>query len=160
MEPTRPHPPYASNLRVQLPMQHHRQFIEQLVAKAGPEPGNYSQLDAWLSRVHHEFATGLISQPELRELRKAFGDALSPATLQGFGLHKPHGYAGDFEMIDRIYSEHISPEPRFAAWDRYFHQQAAAKAVRNRKSYFHHVLDCHSARCQPLRVLNIASGPG
>lgn len=141
-------------------MEHHRQYIEHLVAKTGPEPNDYPQLDAWLSRVHDEVAAGLISPSELSELRSAFGEALSPATLQGLALCKPHGYAGDFEIIDGIYREHVSPKPRFAAWDRYFHQQAATKAVRNRKTYFHRVLDGHYARRQPLRVLNIASGPG
>ncbi len=45
-------------------------------------------------------------------------------------------------------------------WDAYFHSQGACRAVRNRKDYFHRLLDFHSARCSPLRVLKLASGPG
>ncbi len=141
-------------------MQRHRQFIEQLVSNFGPAPDDYPQVDDWVSRVYNEATTGLLSQPELIELRDVFGDALSPSTMQGFALRKPHGYAGDFEIIDRIYQQHISPEPHLAAWDRYYHQHAAPRAVRNRKTYFHQLLDRHSTRLQPLRVLNIASGPG
>lgn len=143
-----------------MPMHHHRQFIEQLVAKGGPEPEDYQVLDEWVSRVHNEVATGLVSESELLALRDSFGDALSPATMQGFALRKPHGYAGDFEIIDRIYRQHIASEPHLASWDRYYHQHAAPKAVRNRKAYFHQVLDRHYNRRTALRVLNVASGPG
>ena len=102
-----------------------------------------------------------LSGDELSALRAAFGEALSTTeTMQGFAFLKPHGYAGDFEMIDRIYGERITAEPHLAAWDRYFHAQPAPRAVRNRKNYFHALLDRHVARGRPLRVLNLASGPG
>jgi SAM-dependent methyltransferase len=85
---------------------------------------------------------------------------MSPATLQGFVCARPHGYAGDFEIIDRIYQKHISADPRFAPWDAYFQSRSASQAVRNRKTYFHELLKLHSSRCRPLRVLKLASGPG
>ncbi|HUE70181.1 MAG TPA: class I SAM-dependent methyltransferase [Pirellulaceae bacterium] len=46
------------------------------------------------------------------------------------------------------------------AWDVYYHQQPATKAVRNRKAYFHSLLDQHNRVRERLRVLNLASGPG
>jgi SAM-dependent methyltransferase len=93
-------------------------------------------------------------------LSQAFGEAMSPATLQGMGYHRPHGYPGDFEVIDKIYVRHHSANPRLTRWDAYFHSQPPSRAVRNRKTYFHNLLDQHYARRRPLRVLNLASGSG
>jgi SAM-dependent methyltransferase len=93
-------------------------------------------------------------------LCEAFGEAMSAATLQGLGYHRPHGYAGDFEVIDKIYVRHHSPNPRLVRWDAYFHSQLPSRAVRNRKTYFHNLLDQHYARRRPLRVLKLASGSG
>ena len=141
-------------------MQHHREFIEQLVARGGPRPDEYAALDEWVRRVYGQFIRGAISEPEVADLRKCFGDALSPSTMFGFALRKPHGYAGDFEIMDRAYQQRIADEPHLAAWDHYFHQQPAPTGIRNRKAYFHRVLDLHDARRTPIRVLNVASGPG
>lgn len=81
--------------------------------------------------------------------------------MQGFALQKPHGYAGDFEIIDRIYQEWLSPEANLSNWDRFFHAQPAVKAVRNRKTYFLEWLERHEANmpANNLRLLNIGSGP-
>ncbi|MBM3881625.1 MAG: hypothetical protein FJ387_18190 [Verrucomicrobia bacterium] len=140
-------------------MEEHRNFVERLVQKGGPDENDYSDFDTWLARLHPLASDGTVSPPELTAIRSMFGAALSPATMQGFALAKPHGYAGDYEVIDRIYQQYISPDPHLANWDRYYHHQAAPQAVRNRKHYFHKLLDHHASR-QPLRVLNIASGPG
>lgn len=82
-------------------------------------------------------------------------------TMQARALSKKYGYSGDFEMIEAIYSMEISQEPDLRRWDLYFHSQAAPNAVRNRKTYFHHLLSAHSQNLQkkPIRVLNVASGP-
>lgn len=82
--------------------------------------------------------------------------------MQGMSVVKPHGYAGDFEMIDRIYTRWLSPDDHLRRWDEYFHAQAAARAVRNRMGVFHHVLDQHVGRRQnnTCTVLNLGSGPG
>lgn len=138
----------------------HVTYIRRLVEQGGPRGRDFSELDYWILDIHSALQTGTLSESGLAEILAAFGDALSPSTMQGFALTKPHGYAGDFEIIDRMYQTHVSPDPRLANWDRFFHQHAAPKAVRNRKTYFHRLLDRHSVRKQPLRVLKIASGPG
>lgn len=84
---------------------------------------------------------------------------MTPLTLQGFAVNKPHGYAGDFEIIDRIYRCHVSDDPALANWDHFFHRQAAPQAVRNRKTYFHRLLDHHDATGSP-HILKIGVGPG
>ncbi|MBA3352105.1 MAG: hypothetical protein H0U23_06720, partial [Blastocatellia bacterium] len=135
-------------------------FIERLVCKGGPEIADYHLLDAWFDRIHYFATVAEISSEELLILRRSFGVAVSLATLQGLVCNQPHGYAGDFEIIDRIYTRHISADPRLMRWDAYFHSQAGARAVRNRKAYFHRLLDRHYLRRKPLQVLKIASGPG
>ena len=80
--------------------------------------------------------------------------------MQGFALAKPHGYAGDFEIIDRIYQGRITNDPNLAGWDHYYHQHAAPKAVRNRKLILHRLLDDLQSRKPNARILKIAVGPG
>ncbi|MCB1065264.1 MAG: class I SAM-dependent methyltransferase [Verrucomicrobiae bacterium] len=103
---------------------------------------------------------GEVGKDEKGAIHDAFGKALSTDTMQGFALAKPHGYAGDFEIIDRIYQGRMSGDPELVAWDRYYHQHAAPKAVRNRKLVLHRLLDELSARKPNARVLKIAVGPG
>ncbi len=138
----------------------HEKYIHALVARGGPRPTEDVEFDSWLVGIDASIRTGAIGDTELARLRSAFGVALSAGTMQGFALTKPHGYAGDFEIIDNIYRYRTSADPRLACWDRYFHDHAAAKAVRNRKTYLHQLLDRHSAHREQCRVLKIASGPG
>jgi len=135
-------------------------FIAKLVEKKGPEVNDYAALNRWFLDVHDKCSCGLLSNEEAIGLRKLFGAAMSAATLQGFVCHQPHGYPGDFEIIDRIYTTHLSPRPELMRWDAFFHAQKATKAVRNRKQYFHGILDSHYAVHQPLRVLKLGSGSG
>lgn len=130
-------------------------LVTEIVAADEASVHDFAAFDGVLQNLR------FFSPEQLERVRASFGDALNtPETMQGFAYLKPHGYAGDFEIIDRIYCERVSADPRLARWDRYFHAQAAPRAVRNRKAYFHAQLDRHAARRQPLRVLNVASGPG
>ena len=45
---------------------------------------------------------------------------MSLSTIQGFVYNKPHGYAGDFEVIDRIYNYHIAEPKHLSKWDTFF----------------------------------------
>ncbi len=141
-------------------MEQYKAYIRKMVEQGGPREEHYQEITKWINQIHSLATLGRISQPELASMRAWFGSALSPSTIQGLALTKPHGYAGDFEIIDRIYQHYVSPDPHTARWDHYFHEQAGPKAVRNRKAYFHTLLDRHYASRQPLRVLKIASGPG
>jgi SAM-dependent methyltransferase len=142
------------------PVAQYQVLLKELVSKGGPEPDEYDDLDQAVDSLHAAYSNGMISQSEIAELREALGPALSPSTLQGFAYSKPYGYSGDFEVIDRIYTMRITDEPNLIAWDKFLQEHSAPKAVRNRKSYFHDILDRHASRVEPLRVLNVASGPG
>ncbi len=144
------------------PMDQHIAYIEKMVSKGGPAPPEYHSFGRWLDEVAAEIRSGQINKNDLMSLHDAFGRALSSETLQGFSFQKPHGYSGDYEVIDRIYREHVSEDPALSNWDRYFHDQHAPKAVRNRKEYFINMLMHIEREYQgeaPLKVLNVASGP-
>jgi len=81
------------------------------------------------------------------------------ATMQGRGYAKSYGYAGDFEVIDKIYTQHINDDENHRVWDEYFHRQTAPIAVRNRKDYFKALMKQHKKVDSKTEVLNLASGP-
>lgn len=80
-------------------------------------------------------------------------------TMQGYVLMKPHGYAGDFVIIERIYAGWLSPHPHLVNWDRFFHAQEAPRAVVNRKKYFIELLRSFNTNNTRRDVLNIGCGP-
>jgi hypothetical protein len=82
-------------------------------------------------------------------------------TIQGFGILKPHGYPGDFEIIDRICMGYRATAPHLSGWDEYFRTRAAARAVRNRRDYFRSILEeILSVRPgRSLEVLSVGCGP-
>lgn len=138
-------------------------FIKQLVGKGGPDEEDDSRFENWLTQVDVERRCGKLSSDEWQATRAAFGEALSPQTIQGFGLAKPYGYAGDFEMLEKIYLRQVSDNPRLKKWDEYFHRQKAPQAVRNRKAYFINLLRKLEAAATngrgPVEALNVACGP-
>ncbi len=143
-------------------MKHHIAFIKELVAKGGPESSEYHELSQWLNDVRKEIVSGTITKDDLKVLRDSFGEALSILTVQGFAFTKPHGYPGDYEIIEKIYQEYISKNPDLRKWDLFFQLQKAPIAVRNRKHYFQELLknlEGLDKREGPIGILNIASGP-
>jgi len=60
------------------------------------------------------------------------GEILCRGWLQNQARIKPRGYAGDYEMLARIYENCWCDNPLGRLFDRYFQEQAAPQAVRNR----------------------------
>jgi hypothetical protein len=135
----------------------HFEFIRALVAKGGPDPEDYESLNLWNVQMKKWAEEGDVNNQDIECLVDIMGDAMSTDKMQGFAFRKPHGYAGDFEIIDRIYTEWHSPHEDLRKWDVYFQHQAVPKAVRNRKDLFIQTLDALGD--EPKRILNIASGP-
>lgn len=140
----------------------HVAFLENLVRRGGPQADEHAQMDAWIAGFYDSLPHHEAGAEWLEALRQVLRPVLIPETMLGWAYLKPHGYAGDFEIIDRHYLHHITADPALAAWDRCWQAGAAAKAVRNRKSYFHQLLEQHALRAggREITVLNIASGPG
>ena len=130
------------------------EYLEGLVPSGGPEPAEFERLTRCFQSLAAEGVSG-------SEVRGALAPTLTTGSLQGCAYLKPHGYPGDFEMLDRIYTHWRSPDPRLARWDDYFQSQAAPRAVRNRKVYFQELLRGldESAIARPA-VLVVGAGPG
>ncbi len=139
-----------------------RQFVDYLVslaARGGPAEHDELLLNEQVNSIHQEILAGRITRESVIAELAAADLPLGSDTIQGHCLSKPYGYAGDFEIIDRLYTQWESPDARLAAWDRFLHRQPATKAVRNRKAYFKGLLDALQARGGG-RVLKVALGPG
>ena len=133
--------------------------LHQIIARGGPVPEEYPTLHSLIGCGAADVNAERVSRSRLREAWEVLGPRFMTDTMQGFGLSKPHGYAGDFEMIDRILELRTSADPSLARWDAFFHAQAAPKAVRNRARMFGELMDSTCARASSARILNIGSGP-
>lgn len=75
-------------------------------------------------------------------------------------LQKPHGYAGDYEIIDWIYQNYATSAGFERLFDNYFLQTSAAVATRNRKEDFKRIIyNFLESRKWHGRILDLASGP-
>jgi len=126
-------------------------FLMSLVDKGGPEPEEYNEFSAIVNNLEDE---------ELSCFRDVIRDSLNENTLIGHGFVKPFGYPGDFNLIHNIYKEYVNPDCRYSNWDRFFQEQAGARAVRNRKAYF--IKRCEELETregEEIRILILGSGP-
>lgn len=134
-------------------------YIKQLVEKKGPEKSDYHALHVEIERIGT-----LLDHPSASMQYSDFLDVIFPVlsieTMQGFAFHKPHGYSGDYEIIDRIYRKWKSGKEEFRKWDEFFHAQEAPIAVRNRKKFFLDTLVSSNQFREGMHVLNVGSGPG
>lgn len=139
-------------------------YLAQIVSDGGPLPHQYVPVANAFSRLHavcYREVDGFSEMVQPVRALEMFLDTHSDifrsvATMQGFAFAKPRGYAGDFEMIERIYDKIVSPDERLARWDRFFHEGAAPKAVRNRAQYIHDILDDGGYRS----LLSLGCGSG
>jgi extracellular factor (EF) 3-hydroxypalmitic acid methyl ester biosynthesis protein len=131
-----------------------------LIEAGGPEVNEYDEVtNIWNDLILGEetISPQVLSKNNLVRL---FGNDFLTETVQGFAFRKPHGYSGDFEIIDFIYQNKTNQDLRFKKWDKYFYAQQACKALRNRKRYFIKLVKNRCSKInRPLRILNIASGP-
>ncbi len=137
------------------------EYIRNLVRKGGPTYSDYEDLNSVIQTLANFQKSQSLTENQMQQILEAFGESLTPLTIQGLGFLKIHGYAGDFEIIDKIYQNYLSPKPELQNWDRFVHHQPAFKAVKNRLSYFlEKIWDLHTAHPNGAAVLNLASGPG
>lgn len=137
-----------------------RAFIDKIVSRHGPEPHEYRDFTAWVDALADDVKAGRTSENAVFDFWRDLTKRHFQGSLQGLVVEIPHGYHGDFEVIDAIHCRRISSDPAITRWDCYLQAQAAPKAVRNRRDYFHALLRSKwAAAGQPLRVLNVASGP-
>lgn len=130
--------------------------FEKVIKRGGPDPEEYESLTEkcqFLGSVK----LSLEQEYSLYEMLKPI---LTLDSMIGFSYLKPHGYTGDFEIIDRMYQNWKSTETtKLHKWDSFFHDFHSVRAVRNRKDYFVNELIKVSNKVENPSVLNLASGP-
>ncbi|RXK84644.1 class I SAM-dependent methyltransferase [Chlorobaculum sp. 24CR] len=134
-------------------------FIKKIVRNNGPDTADHHELKAEIERIGKLLENKAASH-EHKKLLDIISPVLAVHTMQGHAYQKPHGYAGDFEIIDKIYTSFKSDDEKYRRWDEFFHAQEAPCAVRNRKTFFLNVLNYFTQDKGSIRVLNVGSGPG
>lgn len=98
---------------------------------------------------------------KLRDLFiKRLRDIFNRGTYFEWSLRKPYGYAGDFKIIDDIYTNNPQTKGFDRIFDNYFQLSAICVAVRNRKEDFKQILQrtIHTMTDTPIRVMDLACG--
>lgn len=136
------------------------EYLKKLAENGGPEENQYEELGEMYKSLNQRRKKGMISEEEVMRIWQALPDIYCTTdTMQGYVLMKPHGYSGDFVVIERIYSGWLSPKQHLINWDRFFHCQEAPRAVVNRKKYFIDLLRSFNPTDAKREVLNIGCGP-
>jgi extracellular factor (EF) 3-hydroxypalmitic acid methyl ester biosynthesis protein len=139
-------------------------YLETVVETGGPDVPDYLPVANALNIIHqHEYVIkdGLSTRAQifqpfedfLQRHRKIFR---TTASMQGFAYAKPHGYAGDFEIIERIYNRSVSDLDDVQKWDIFFQRTPATEAVRNRAVLVNRFIE----EKRPASLLSVGCGPG
>jgi SAM-dependent methyltransferase len=132
------------------------EVFEQIINKGGPDKSDYDLLNEQWNYLY-SVKISLAQENILFELFKPY---LTLDSMMGLTFLKPRGYAGDFELIDKIYRNWKSPTTTiYHKWDDYYHSRAGAIAVRNRKEYLKAQLLDLNTKDDKAEVLNLACGP-
>lgn len=136
-------------------------LLTPLLSNNGPDPEHYPALNNWFQEVGETIRKGNFPKENLPLVWEQCDPMCSEKTAAGRVCRKPHGYAGDFEIIDHIHTAWVSQDERYKKWDRYFQSQPACQAVRNRKAYFHAQLEELEDRIpnRNIQILNVGCGP-
>jgi extracellular factor (EF) 3-hydroxypalmitic acid methyl ester biosynthesis protein len=96
----------------------------------------YAQVAAAIDECLHQLRSldlwGRDNQLPSSELWNVAGHVLVRGWLQNRARAKPRGYAGDYEILGRMYENRLCDDPLGRMFDRYFQEQPAPQAVRNR----------------------------
>lgn len=136
------------------------EYLKGLAENGGPAESQYEELGKLYKSVNSKRKKGIMTDSEMLSIWQALPDVFCTTdTMQGYALLKPHGYSGDFVIIERIYQGWLSPKSHLVNWDRFFHAQEAPRALINRKKYFLDILRSLRARENKCEVLNLGCGP-
>lgn len=141
-------------------MQQEIDYLRMLADNGGPTESQYEELGILYKSLNQRRKKGIITEAEVMNVWQSLPDVyITKDTMQGYALLKPHGYSGDYVIIERIYQKWLSPKEHLMNWDRFFHSQEAPCAIINRKEYFLDILDSLQKIDGQRDVLNIGCGP-
>lgn len=137
--------------------------LEHIVERGGPNQDDYRELVQTFDVIFRQDFTiqnGVSTRVHRTHSLDSFFSRhedifRTTSSMQGFAFSKPHGYAGDFEIIERIYTMSNSHRSNIIKWDAFFHYGSAARAVRNRSSLLSELI----AELQPSGFLSVGCGP-
>ena len=133
-------------------------YIQLLYDSGGPTATEYDSLNDALNYYRTKIPIEEWKAAS-QKVAAIFGDAFKDS-IAGHAYCKPYGYPGDFEIIDKMYLKVTSEDPNLKKWDLFYHQHAAATAVRNRKAFFKRILkEQTNQQKETCQVLDVASGP-
>jgi extracellular factor (EF) 3-hydroxypalmitic acid methyl ester biosynthesis protein len=89
-------------------------------------------MDQCLADLRSTGLWGVDNRLPSSELWKVVGPLLEPGWMLYRARIKPRGYAGDYELLGRMYENRLCDDPLGRLLDRYFQEDAAPIAVRNR----------------------------
>ncbi len=89
-------------------------------------------MDQCLAELRTTGLVGADNRLPSSELWKIAGQLLEPGWMLYRARIKPRGYAGDYELLGRMYENRLCDDPLGKLLDRYFQEDAAPVAVRNR----------------------------
>jgi SAM-dependent methyltransferase len=118
-------------------------------------------LNGCLTRLAETGCWGKANQLPSGELWRVAGDWLQVGCLQHHARFKPRGYAGDFEMLQKICDDFVCDHPLGRSFDRFFQDQAAPCSVRNRTRMIADwiVRSLSSREGRVLRIVSVGCGP-
>lgn len=131
--------------------------LQKIIEKNGPDQSDYGTLDSIMNNLTDQDFKAIQQSSLLKNVDLLKDDK----SIMGHIFTKPYGYAGDFHIIDRIYTRK-NLDNHYAKWDQYSLENSAAQAVRNRKSYFQKLMLEKTRNWEPgesIELLNVASGP-
>lgn len=125
------------------------------------DPLVHGALQRALDRLAATGCWGEANRLPSSELWRLAGAWLEKGDLQRHARFKPRGYAGDFEMFEKICTGYQCADPLGAAFDRFFQSQAAPEAVRRRTVMLGDAVVQRVRACDadPLHVVTVGSGP-
>ncbi len=103
----------------------------------------------------------LSKEDEIEQFRNMLEPILKSETLMGHSYIKPLGYSGDYQIIEKMYTNHKSLNPELYKWDEFFHWLPAVTAVVNRKRIAVNLLKSLNQKTKKdvAKVLILGSGP-
>ncbi len=117
-------------------------------------------MDQWLKELSLVSLPGKANQIHSSEIWAVAQDLLSRGWLQNRARLKPRGYAGDYELFERICDFKLSDDPWGRAFDLYFQEQAAPRAVRARTEYVANaIVEVGRNSSDSVKLVIVGAGP-
>ena len=133
--------------------------LNAIIERGGPQRDEYKDVLEYAALLSDMVNEGVLLKQEIHAMLNTCELFTDKNSLIGHINLKPYGYAGDYQVIDRMYQRELGDTTQ-QNWDLFIVDQPAAVAVRNRKKYFINLINKLLSERKQLELCNVASGPG